>query len=862
MKITPAMQQYLDIKQDHQEAILFYRMGDFYEMFFDDAVKAAKVLDIALTTRNKNSEEKIPMCGVPYHAASVYVNKLISNGFKVAICEQTDEQDAKGLVRREVVRIVTPGLLADEKLLEDKLNNYLVAVYPTGEKTGVASLDISTGEFRVMESDDAGLILDELDRLNPSEVLIANNSEKKDLYSFLASMHSGKTFTGLDDAQFEYDSARECLLDHFKTISLDGFGCEHLVAGIQAAGAILQYVQETQKTGLGHIQKIIPYFPGEYVMLDETTRRNLELTKRIHAMGADARRGTLLDILDLTMTSMGARLLRRWIDYPLRNVSGIEARLDAVGVLKEDRQIRNEIRTILDGIYDLERLNSRIVLGMATPRDLLAFRNSLVALPGIISLIPSISELLAEIGADLDPLTDVRTVIEKAIRDDAPLGMREGGIITEGYSSELDELISIQRDGKSWVAGLESSERQRTGISNLRVSFNRIFGYYVEVTKSYLASVPADYIRKQTLVNCERFITPELKDYEEKILNAAEKRADLEYRIYQEIRAQIAAETNRILKTANRISQLDVLTSFAELADRFGYVRPKVDDGDTISIREGRHPVIERMLKKERFVPNSIILDNQDDQMLMITGPNMAGKSTVLRQVALIALMAHMGSFVPAEEASIGVIDRIFSRVGASDDLARGQSTFMVEMMETANILNNATEKSLVIMDEIGRGTSTFDGMSIAWAVTEYLLDKGGKGVKTLFATHYHELAELGLTRKKVKNYTVAVKEWNDQIIFLHRLIPGSVNHSYGIQVASLAGLPASVITRAKEILKKIERNEIGTNSRPAEKHGIQLSLFGNGEKKIIQMLKNVEISCMTPLDALNFLNDLQKQAK
>ncbi|TSA10876.1 MAG: DNA mismatch repair protein MutS [Deltaproteobacteria bacterium] len=871
-KITPMIQQYLEIKRNYQDAILFYRMGDFYEMFFDDALKASKLLDIVLTSRNKNAEEKVPMCGIPYHAASGYINRLISQGLKVAVCEQKDGEEARGgLVKREVVRIVTPGLVIDGDMLEDKVNNFIVSVYPGEKKIGLSSLDISTGEFRLMETARPGAsakgvssILDEIARLNPAEIVTANKIEEEGGYAFLEGFRREKTFTGRDDAFFAPDAARECLLKHFKVVSLEGFGCENMSIGIQAAGALLQYVQETQKAGLDHIQRPAPYFIGDYLIIDDTTRRNLELSQKAHGPGAGGRRGSLLDNLDITMTSMGGRMLRRWMDYPLRNLRGLQARLEAVSVLKDQHSARREIRAILDEFYDLERLNGRIVLGNAMPRDLLALKSSLLRLPDLIALIPSgTSDLLKDMAGSLDPLSDMARIIEDAIREDAPLGLRDGGIIKEGYSSALDELISIQRDGKDWIARLEAAERVRAGISNLRVGFNRVFGYYIEVTKSNLSSVPGDYIRKQTLVNAERFITPELKDYEEKVLTAGEKRTDLEYRIFQEIRLRVAAETTRIQKTAHLVAQLDVLASFAESADRYGYVCPKVNDSDTIFIRDGRHPVVERTLKGQRFVPNSVLMDNEQNQMLIITGPNMAGKSTILRQVALIVLMAHMGSFVPAEEATIGLVDRIFSRVGAMDDLARGQSTFMVEMMETANILNNATEKSLVIMDEIGRGTSTFDGLSIAWAVAEYLLDKGEKGVRTLFATHYHELAELAHSHKNVKNYNVAVKEWNEEIIFLHRLVPGSMNYSYGIQVARLAGLPEDVVRRAKEILKKIEGNEFGTAvKRMPDKGPVQLGLFSADEGKILRMLKGVDIVSLTPLDALNILNELQRQLK
>lgn len=863
VKITPMVQQYLDIKQNHEDAILFYRMGDFYEMFFEDAIKAAKILEIVLTTRNKNAEEKVPMCGVPYHSATGYINKLISHGLKVAICEQKEEEEVTGLVKREVVRVITPGLIADADMLEEKVNNFLIALYPQKTRTGLASLDISTGEFGLMEADEKGLILDEIIRLNPLEILVAENMEREGEYRFLGDLRNGRIITCRKDAHFDILAARECLLKHFKTVSLDGFGCEEMIAGIRAAGTILRYVQETQKASLAHIRKLSPYFIRDYVIIDDTTRRNLELTRKAVESRANERGGSLLHILDLTMTSMGGRLLRKWIDYPLRRIDIINERLQAVSALKDEPSLRRQVREVLGNLYDLERLNSRMVLGHATPRDALALRNSLMVLPDLNTLIPrGNSRLLDRISNDFDPLSDIATLIEQSIREDAPIGLREGGIIKEGFSTELDGLTSIQRNGKSWIANLESTERLRTGISSLRIGFNRVFGYYIEVTKANMHLVPGDYLRKQTLVNAERFITPELKDYEEKVLTAEDKKYDLEYRLFQETRCKIASETVRILQTASLLAQLDVLCAFSEIADLYGYICPQMDESDRIVIREGRHPVIERNLKRERFVPNSIALDNDQNQMLIITGPNMAGKSTILRQVALIVLMAHMGSFVPAEQASIGIVDRIFSRVGAMDDLSRGQSTFLVEMTETANILNNATDKSLVIMDEIGRGTSTFDGLSIAWAVAEYLLEKGGKGVRTLFATHYHELAELAHTQSKVKNYNVTVKEWNGEIIFLHRIAPGSVNHSYGIQVAQLAGLPPAVVKRAKEVLKRIEKSELGNTMKKPAKSAVQLPLFDSAENRALGMIKNIDLACLTPLDALNLLSELQRYVR
>jgi DNA mismatch repair protein MutS len=883
VKITPMLQQYMEIKSQNEDALLFYRMGDFYEMFFDDAEVAAKILGITLTSRsNKNSDTKIPMCGVPHHAASSYLAKLVEAGHRVAVCEQVeDPRQVKGgqIVRREVVRVVTPGVTTEEQLLDDKSNRYLGAVFHAAGRAedlfGASYLDISTGEFLVSEHGSPAALLDELARLAPAELLLPEPGEKE-AGAALAEIRETLgdiCFTVRPGHTFHLETARECLLEHFQTLNLAGFGCEHMRAGIAAAGALLQYVAETQKTACSHIEKLVPVVLDNVLIVDEPSRRNLELSRTI--VGG-SRKGSLLDALDYTVTPMGARLLTRRLLAPLRDVRQIRARLETVEQLFADSGLRQDLRELLEQVYDLERLNSRVVLGSANPRDLLAIRNSLARLPAIKKCLAPVPPggLLQTIGTGLDELREIKTLLDSSIRDDAPLTVREGKMIRDGFHPELDELVAIQRDGRSMILALEAEERQRTGIANLKIGFNRVFGYYLEVSRGQLANVPDYFIRKQTLVNAERFITPELKEFESKVMGAEEKRLDLEYRIFTEIREQVAARSRTLLETAAQLARLDFFACLAEAARSHRYVKPLVEEGDAIDITEGRHPVIERTLPTGRFVPNDIHLDQEEQEVLIITGPNMAGKSTILRQTALIVLMAQMGSFVPAEKARIGVVDRIFTRVGAMDDLRRGQSTFMVEMNETANILNNATENSLVILDEIGRGTSTFDGLAIAWAVAEDLVNKNGKGVKTLFATHYHELTELALTRKRVRNFNIGVREWNDTIVFLHKLMQGGTNRSYGIQVAALAGVPPGVVDRANEILRNIEKGEFDHLGKPriaasrrqgkkgspaAAGHPSQLSLFNPGSDAVREKLATVQPDTLTPLEALNLLYELKK---
>jgi len=882
-KITPMLQQYMEIKAVHEDAILFYRMGDFYEMFFDDAVVAAKILGITLTSRSsKNDKNKIPMCGVPHHAVSSYLAKLVKAGHRVAVCEQVEDprlvKQGK-IVKREVVRVVTPGVTTEEQLLDDKSNRYLSAIAHSADKShsayGASYLDISTGEFLVSEHAGLDELLDELCRMAPAELLLneSEDASSQEVVQNIAGLLPNICLSKRAEHTFYFETAREALLEHFQTLNLAGFGCDQMQPGISAAGALLQYVSETQKTACSHIEKLIPVNLEDVLIVDEPSRRNLELVQTI--VGS-SRKGSLLDTLDYTSTPMGARLLKRRLLFPLRDVARIRARLQAVEQLFIDSSLRESLRGLLADVYDLERLNSRVVLGSANPRDLLAIHNTLAQLPAIKDLVAEIKEgVLHQVASDLDVLPATKTLLEKCIRDDAPVSLREGKIIREGFHPELDELMAIQRDGRGMILALEAKERERTGINNLKIGFNKVFGYYLEVSRGQLANVPDYFIRKQTLVNGERYITPDLKEFESKVMGAEEKRLALEYQIFTDIRNQVAAQSPILLKTAAHLARLDFFACLAETARRHRYVKPHVENGEEIAIIEGRHPVIEQTLPAGRFVPNDIHLDQESEEVLIITGPNMAGKSTVLRQTALIVLMAQMGSFVPAEKADIGVVDRIFTRVGAMDDLRRGQSTFMVEMNETANILNNATENSLVILDEIGRGTSTFDGLAIAWAVAEDLVNKNNKGVKTLFATHYHELTELALTRPRVKNFNIGVREWNDSIIFLHKIMPGSTNRSYGIQVAALAGVPQKVVERAHEILKNIEKGEfdhfgkprIAASARqhnqkrsgPAANHPNQLSLFTPGNDAVREKLETIKPDTLAPLEALNLLYELKK---
>lgn len=875
------LQQYLEIKGQHEDTILFYRMGDFYEMFFDDAIVAAKILGITLTSRNKKSDAvQVPMCGIPYHAAPTYLAKLIKAGRRVAICEQTENPaEAKGIVKREVVRIISPGVITDDLLLDDKSNNYicsLVVKESAGQRLyGASFLDVSTGEFLVGEypdkSDDGEVILDQLTRLMPSELLISIQ-ERQALSSLLAHISAllpGVCITERDSAAYHPEAAEELLFDHFGVVTLDGFGCSRFTCGITAAGTLLDYVRETQKTAIDHIEKLSPLDTDAILHIDDSSRRNLELTQTI--VGGQ-RQGSLLSILDHTCTPMGARLLKHNLLFPLQDKNRIIDRLDAVTFFFNNSTARKELRTLLEQVYDLERLNSRMILGSGNGRDMLAMKKSLASLPAIHTLLEQCNtRKLIDIQQRFDTLTDLHELLEKSVHDETPVTLRDGHLIKSGYNDELDELVHILRDGKQLILNLENKERTATGIGKLKIGFNKVFGYFIEVSKLQADKVPDSYIRKQTLVNAERFITPELKDFENKVLGAEERRVELEYQLFLDIRSRLTANSSRLLTTAHLLAQIDFLAANSEIAHKFNYRRPEMNDGDEIQIVEGRHPVIERTLPAGKFVPNDVHLDQTSDEVLIITGPNMAGKSTVLRQTALIVLMAQMGCYVPAQHASIGIVDRIFTRVGAMDDLRRGQSTFMVEMSETANILNNATEKSLVILDEIGRGTSTYDGLSIAWAVAEDLVQKNGKGVKTLFATHYHELTELAKTNQRVKNYSIAVREWQNNIIFLHKLVKGGTSRSYGIQVAGLAGVPESVVERAKEILREIECGKFGRSTDffvhqkkavKSRKHPDQLSLFSPPTDPIRDYLQEINLDQCAPLDALTSLYALKEMLK
>ena len=858
------IKQYLAIKGDYPDAILFYRMGDFYEMFFEDAETASRVLEITLTSRNKNDESPVPMCGVPHRAAATYIARLIENGYKVAVCDQVeDPATAKGLVKREVVRVITPGMIIDAELLDARANNFILAVARSGGMSGLAYLDISTGTFRVTEAADPEAVLDEARRVAPKEILLPESARNDPSQAWTGRFFGDVALTHVEDKAFDYRRGYERLTAQFQTLSLEGFGCEHFKAGVSAAGALMFYVAETQKQKTAHITRLESYSLANCLVVDEISRLNLELTRNIRT---GSRRGTLLAVLDQTRTAMGARLFQGWLRSPLREREAVERRLSAVAEGKEQVLVRRELREQLKAVHDIERVGSKTVMNQANARDLVALKQSLVMLPVVWERLAELSAELFRPAETVDDLSGLAGLIERSMREDAPPTVNEGHLIKPGFNAELDELVRISRDAKGYLAQLERTEKELTGIHTLRVSYNKVFGYYIEVPKARAASVPGHYVRKQTLVNAERYITDELKTFESRVLGAEEQRAVLEHRLFQEVCAEAARHHPKIQAVARFLAQLDCLLSLAEVADQNDYCRPEIHADGRIHIEEGRHPVVEKMISGERFVPNSIVMDDTENQVLVITGPNMAGKSTVLRQVALLVIMAQMGSFVPARRAVIGMVDRIFTRVGALDNLSQGQSTFMVEMQETANILNNATEKSLVILDEIGRGTSTFDGLSIAWAVAEYLHDLNQKGVKTLFATHYHELTDLADQKPRVQNFNIAVKEWNDEIIFLRKLVPGGTNRSYGIQVARLAGIPPAVIRRAKKILYGIESGEHGApvavaSGRGASPGPVQLDLFRTSETQVLERLRTVDLDKLTPIESMNLLNLLQEMS-
>ncbi len=864
-KTTPMLEQYLAIKGQYADSILFYRMGDFYEMFFEDAEVASKILEITLTSRNKNDKNPVPMCGVPVKAAKGYLAKLIDQGYKVAICDQVeDSSESKGLVKRDVVRVVTPGMLVEDELLDSGSNNYILAVCFHKKTAGISFMDLSTGTFKVCEfEDDTGQLIDEILRINPSEALFPESMKNDPLLNRIIRAIPQSSISYIPDRAFEYAMARERLLEQFRTFSLEGFGCERMKAGIGSAGAVLFYVRETQKQQVSHLAGIEPYRVNQFLIVDDISCRNLELIQNIRFGSIQ---GTLLNVLDKTSTAMGKRLLRQWIRYPLIDRETILTRLDAVQEIKEKHDIRSAVREQLKSVYDLERLGSKISMGQSNARDLTAFKRSVQSLPDIFSNLSSLKTSLFKPNTNPENLYRLADLLERAIREDAPPVINEGGMIKQGFDERLDALIRISTDGKGFLAQLEATEKSKTGINSLKVRYNKVFGYYIEIPKSQSKTVPDHYVRKQTLVNAERYITDELKVFENKVLGAEEQRTTLEYEIFNAIRKEVAAENKIIQEVSRYLAMIDCILNFAEVAEQNIYHRPHINTEGIISIEEGRHPVVEKMIAAERFVPNSITMDNDHCQILVITGPNMAGKSTVLRQTALIVLMAHMGSFVPAQRADISITDRIFTRVGALDNLSQGQSTFMVEMEETANILNNATKHSLIVLDEIGRGTSTFDGLSIAWAVAEYLHDLNHSGVKTLFATHYHELTDLVLTKQRVKNYNIAVKEWNDEIIFLRKLVEGGTNRSYGIQVARLAGIPEKVIKRAKVILKCVEDGEnslkgLAAREKQKEKKGpVQLNLFQSPDQEILSKIQRLDINALTPIDALNLLNEFKNK--
>lgn len=862
-KITPMVAQYQEIKEQYPDVILMFRLGDFYEMFADDAVTASRELEIVLTSRSQGYATDVPMCGVPHHAVDRYVARLIAKGYRVAICDQLeDPKKTKKIVKRGVTRVVTPGTVLEDGMLDAKANNYLVAVSSEPETFGIACVDISTGEFAVTEiegRDIAGKLLEEMGRLAPAEVLLKEIDV--DLTDPIRRT-TRATITRYEDNSIYRKTAKEMLTEHFSTDSLRGFGAESYTAGLEAAAMILDYLGRTNASALQSIASLSTYSTSGFMVLDAAARRNLELT---HSMSADTRGASLLSIIDRTKTAMGGRLLRKWLDQPLLDVQRISRRLEAVDEFFNNALLRGEVRDILNGMQDLERLMSRIVAESGNARDLVGLAQSLKMLPALSSALQNVSAqrlgTLASAIEFLDPLVEL---VERAIVSDPPIQLREGGLIAPGYSEDLDELRRASTEGKTWIANLEAEEREKTGIRNLKVGYNSVFGYYLEVTKSNLSLVPEDYIRKQTTTNAERFITPSLKEMEAKVLGADEKAAELEYQVFCEVRSKVADEARRVGKVARAVAEIDVLSALAEVATAKGFVRPQVTDGEEIRIKAGRHPVVEHFIQ-ERFVPNDAVLNCESDQLLIITGPNMAGKSTYLRQVALIALLAQMGSFVPADEAEIGVVDRIFTRVGAHDELASGQSTFMVEMNETANILNNATRQSLIVLDEIGRGTSTYDGLSIAWAVAEEI---NKLGAKTLFATHYHHLNDLEGKFKGVKNYRIAVREEKDRIVWLRKIMPGGTDRSYGIEVARLAGLPSEVIDRAKEILKDLERNGAASKTMgrgakiSAKKQTLQLTLFEGEKHPVIEEIEKLDVSTMSPIEAMNKLYELQKQAK
>lgn len=877
--LSPMMAQYMETKKQYQDCILFYRLGDFYEMFFDDALTASRELEITLTGKECGLEERAPMCGVPYHAVDSYLSRLVQKGYKVAIAEQMeDPKQAKGLVKREVIRVVTPGTITSSQALDETKNNYLMAIVYLGDKMGVSVADITTGDFLVTEVGSERSLFDEINKFSPAEIIYNDAfamsgislDEMKDRYHFAV--------FAVDSHYFQDESCRKVLKEHFKVNGLEGLGLGDYDSGVIAAGAVLQYLYETQKTTMDHLTSIVPYSTGNYMVLDSSTRRNLEL---LETMREKQKRGSLLWVLDKTRTAMGARLLRTWIEQPLIHKEEILERQKAIEELNMNYISREELREYLNPVYDLERLIGRISYKSANPRDLLAFRNSIAMVPYMKQLLQEFTcANLKALEEEMDPLEDLNDLISRAIAEEPPVTVREGGIIRDGFHEEADRLRHAKTEGKTWLAELEARERDKTGIKNLKIKYNKVFGYYFEVTNSFKDLVPDYFIRKQTLTNAERYTTDELKELEDVILGAEDKLFSLEYELFCQVRDAVGAQVVRIQKTARAIAETDVYASLSTVATRNDYVKPSINEKGVIQIKAGRHPVVEKMMRDDLFVSNDTYLDNGKNRISIITGPNMAGKSTYMRQTALIVLMAQIGSFVPASQANIGICDRIFTRVGASDDLASGQSTFMVEMTEVANILRNATRNSLLILDEIGRGTSTFDGLSIAWAVVEHISNTRLLGAKTLFATHYHELTELEGLMSGVNNYCIAVKEQGDDIVFLRKIVKGGADKSYGIQVAKLAGVPDTVINRAKELVEQLVDTDLTARTReiaganasasshkpvpkPDDVEMSQLTLFDTvREDDIIQEIKDMELGNMTPIDALNTLYRLQTKLK
>ncbi|MBE5856398.1 MAG: DNA mismatch repair protein MutS [Lachnospiraceae bacterium] len=875
-EMTPMMKAYCETKNEYKDCLLFYRLGDFYEMFFDDALVASKALEITLTGKDCGLEERAPMCGIPYHAVDSYLNKLVSMGYKVAICEQVEDPKlAKGLVKREVTRIVSSGTNLDINALDESKNNYLMCISFDSDDIGISVVDVTTGDFYLTEVEDINRLYDEIIKFEPSEIIcndafLLSGIDVEDLRGRL-----GIQLNALDSHYFDEELCRRKIMQHFNVKSLIGLGIEDFPEGCVAAGALLTYLYDTQKTTISNLTHIYPYLTNKYMLLDSSTRRNLELTE---TMRDKQKRGSLLGVLDRTKTAMGGRMLRSFVEQPLKDKASIENRLDAIEELIKDSISRDELREYLNPIYDLERLLSKITYKTANPRDLISFASSIAMIPHIKSVLRAFSKAeLTGILEDLDDLSDIHGLIEKSINDDPPIMIREGGFIKDGYDENVDNFRKAKTEGKTWLAKLEEEDRQRTGIKNLKVKYNKVFGYYFEVTNSYANLVPDDYIRKQTLTGSERYTTPKLKELEDTILNAEDKLNALEYDIFCDVRDTIAGEIERIQKSAKALAKLDVYTSLAYVSEHNKYVRPKLNEKGVIDIKDGRHPVVEKMTASDVFIPNDTYLDNGKNQISVITGPNMAGKSTYMRQSALIVLMAQIGCFVPASSANIGICDRIFTRVGASDDLSSGQSTFMVEMNEVANILRNATSDSLLILDEIGRGTSTFDGLAIAWAVIEHISNRKLLGAKTLFATHYHELTELEGKIDNVNNYCIAVKEQGEDIVFLRKIIKGGADKSYGIQVARLAGVPDMVTDRAKEIVNELSDNDITEKiqsisvnvksengkkvSKPDEVDMGQMSLFDTvKDEDVLKELKEIDIGTLTPIDALNTLYKLQSK--